>query len=176
MLNKLICFSLFFSWLYTSSLFDEHQRVLKRRFSVAKEKEFKGFTATYGVLNLQRSHDSFIDIAYNFKFLQYDNIYCGAGFFVTALQSRYLYSFLSGVCPLGFSKFVVIPSFSIGYYTISKGFDLGSKLEFHSGLSVAYCGDWCTIGVKGSHMSNAHIGKKNPGLEAFGIFFNLRSF
>jgi hypothetical protein len=62
--------------------------------------------------------------------------------------------------------FAVSPSFAPGLYAAGGGFDLGYPLEFRSELDAAYCfTSHARVGVGFSHMSNAHLGTRNPGVE-----------
>ena len=58
------------------------------------------------------------------------------------------------------------PSFAPGFYAAGGGFDLGYPLEFRSELDASYrFTSRARIGVGFSHMSNAHLGTRNPGVE-----------
>ena len=65
-----------------------------------------------------------------------------------------------------FEKFVATPTAAVGYFTHGTGIDLGAHTEFREGAEFAYRFDNLTrLGVGLYHMSNAGIGKKNPGVE-----------
>ena len=60
-------------------------------------------------------------------------------------------------------------SFAPGYYTPGRaGKDLGYALEFRSGFEVAVAlnGGW-RAGIEYYHLSNAGLGRINPGQESF---------
>jgi hypothetical protein len=63
-------------------------------------------------------------------------------------------------------KVTFTPSFAPGFYAPGDGLDLGYPLEFRSQLEASYRlpGRW-RLGVGFSHMSNASLGKTNPGVE-----------
>jgi hypothetical protein len=66
------------------------------------------------------------------------------------------------------------PSFAAGLYEKGSGSPLGSVLEFRSALSL----EWnltssASLTVFFYHLSNAGIGRLNPGLEALGIGLSL---
>tara|TARA_B100000965_G_scaffold160721_1_gene133928 strand:- start:1255 stop:1785 length:531 start_codon:yes stop_codon:yes gene_type:complete len=64
------------------------------------------------------------------------------------------------------------PSFGIGYYDDGNGKNLGNKIEFRTTLEVSYSlktND--RIGISFGHISNANIGKKNPGVEIISISY-----
>jgi lipid A 3-O-deacylase len=63
-------------------------------------------------------------------------------------------------------NFIVTPSAAAGYFTPGEGFDLGSHWEFRTGAELAYrFADERRLGIGFYHMSNAGIGKENPGQE-----------
>lgn len=63
-------------------------------------------------------------------------------------------------------RWVVTPTAAVGYFTHGSGIDLGAHCEFRTGAEFDYRFDNLTrIGVGFYHMSNAGIGKQNPGVE-----------
>jgi lipid A 3-O-deacylase len=77
--------------------------------------------------------------------------------------------------PLG-RRFVVTPSLAPGLYARGHGLDLGHAVEFRSELAFDYTlSHGAHIGLSFSHMSNAHLGDKNPGVESLMIQYS-RSF
>ncbi len=61
---------------------------------------------------------------------------------------------------------ILTPSTSAGYYYSGQGINLGSWWEFRSGVELDYrFADMKRIGVGFYHMSNAGIGKEDPGQE-----------
>jgi hypothetical protein len=63
-------------------------------------------------------------------------------------------------------RFVVTPSTAVGYFTHGSGIDLGAHTEFRSGAEFAYrFENLGRVGVGLYHISNAGIGKHNPGAE-----------
>ena len=68
-------------------------------------------------------------------------------------------------------KIVFTPSFAPGFYFKGKGKDLHFPLEFRSSMEMAYVLDnKMRLGAQFYHISNASLGKKNPGVESL-IFF-----
>ena len=62
--------------------------------------------------------------------------------------------------------FVTTLSFAPGAYHKGSGKNLGHELEFRSQIELAYrFADRSRLGVAFSHMSNASLGRKNPGTE-----------
>jgi hypothetical protein len=63
-------------------------------------------------------------------------------------------------------RVVVTPSFAPGLYARGDGIDLGYPLEFRSQIELSYRFPGAArLGLGFSHMSNAHLGSKNPGVE-----------
>ena len=70
--------------------------------------------------------------------------------------------------------FVIMPNTAVGAYTDGDGRDLGSALEFRSGLELGYRWDnEVQLGLALHHMSNAGIGDSNPGTEHLTVFLNI---
>jgi lipid A 3-O-deacylase len=64
------------------------------------------------------------------------------------------------------------PSFGVGYYDDGKGKKLGNKIEFRTTLEFSYqLSNKDRIGISFGHISNANIGKKNPGAEIISISY-----
>src|SRR5258707_9933343 len=65
-----------------------------------------------------------------------------------------------------FNKWVVTPTAAVGYFSHGSGIDLGAHCEFRTGAEFDYRFDNLTrVGVGFYHISNAGIGKQNPGVE-----------
>ena len=64
-------------------------------------------------------------------------------------------------------RFVVTPSFGLGYFDSGRTLELGGELEFRSGIELTYCfeSEW-RIGVALFHLSNGGLFDSNPGTEA----------
>ncbi len=64
-------------------------------------------------------------------------------------------------------KWIVTPNFAVAGYEDGAGRDLGHGLEFRTGLDLAYqLTDRSRLGLGIYHMSNAELGKENPGAES----------
>ena len=64
------------------------------------------------------------------------------------------------------------PSFGVGYYEDGNGKKLGNKIEFRTTLEFSYqLENRDRIGISFGHISNANIGKKNPGVEIISISY-----
>ena len=74
--------------------------------------------------------------------------------------------------PLG-RRLVLTPSLAPGLYARGGGLDLGHVIEFRSQLGLDYSlPHGARIGLFFSHMSNAHLGEKNPGVESLVINYS----
>ena len=73
------------------------------------------------------------------------------------------------------NRLVFRPSFAPGLYTKgSKGHDLGHVIEFRSGAELAYrFDDRSRLGLEVYHLSNAHLGDKNPGEESIVLTYSI---
>jgi hypothetical protein len=93
------------------------------------------------------------------------------GTFFTTKGSVYTYFALRGEIPLG-PHFLLIPIEAVGDYEKGNGKDLGSHIEFKSGAELdLVLADGIRIGPAFDHVSNAGIGKKNPGEENLLMMF-----
>jgi len=69
---------------------------------------------------------------------------------------------------------VISPNFALGYYSQGEGKRLGCLLEFRSTMEagVRLNNEWRVTGYV-SHISNAHLGRKNPGVEMAGVYLHI---
>ncbi|PCI76871.1 hypothetical protein COB21_03830 [Candidatus Aerophobetes bacterium] len=66
------------------------------------------------------------------------------------------------------------PSFAPGYFAKGGDIDLGYPLEFRTSLELAYrFKNKGRVGMMFSHISNAHLGKENPGADMLSIFYAI---
>jgi len=69
---------------------------------------------------------------------------------------------------------VLTPNFAFGGFYRGDGRDLGSALEFKSGLELDYrMDDHTRIGVAFDHISNAGITKTNPGANSAVLYYAI---
>ena len=69
-------------------------------------------------------------------------------------------------------RITLIPSFSPGFYYKGNGRNLGFPIEFHSSVELSFRlnnKNW--VGIQIYHISNAHLSRKNPGLNAVTLSF-----
>lgn len=64
------------------------------------------------------------------------------------------------------------PSFGAGLYSSGEGKFMGSPIEFRTGVEVGYeFKNEDRLGVQLTHISNAEIGKDNPGAEIVAVYY-----
>ncbi len=64
------------------------------------------------------------------------------------------------------------PSLGVGYYDDGNGKKLGNKIEFRTTFEFSYnLKNLDRVGISISHISNANIGKKNPGAEVISLSY-----
>ena len=72
------------------------------------------------------------------------------------------------------SKFYFTPSFGVGIYDDGSGKKLGNDLQFRTSLEVSYeLKNKNRIGISFSHISNANLGNKNPGVEILSFSYHV---
>ena len=72
------------------------------------------------------------------------------------------------------SKFYFTPSFGAGIYDDGSGKKLGNDLQFRTSLEVSYeLKNKNRIGISFSHISNANLGDKNPGVEILSFSYHM---
>ena len=70
------------------------------------------------------------------------------------------------------SKFFFTPSFGAGIYDDGSGKKLGNDLQFRTSLELSYeLKNKNRIAISLSHISNANLGDKNPGVEILSFSF-----
>lgn len=71
-------------------------------------------------------------------------------------------------------RIVVTPSFAAGLYHDGDGKDLGSVVEFRSGVEVGWrFDDHSRLSIMIYHLSNAGIGDTNPGTEVLSVGYAI---
>ena len=72
------------------------------------------------------------------------------------------------------SNIIFTPSFGAGYYDDGSGKKLGNELEFRTQLEISYIlKNNNRIGLSLSHISNANLGDKNPGVEVLSLSYQI---
>ena len=97
-----------------------------------------------------------------------------AGAMITTHLATYLHLGFAFSWVIG-DVFLLSPGFSAGWYQKGKsGKDLGFPLEFRSGVIVAWVHKQQRFGVHFYHLSNASLGRINPGAESLTLFFSQK--
>lgn len=118
-----------------------------------------------------------MEYKFHLKWLKSPNRYLEfrplVGAMATAKGSVYLYGGLNFDL-LFCDHLLFAPGFAAGYYVHGKGKNLGFPLEFRSGVELGWqFADWHRIGVHFYHLSNASIGKRNPGEESLVFYYDI---
>ena len=72
------------------------------------------------------------------------------------------------------SKYYFTPSFGAGFYDNGSGKNLGNTLQFRTSFEVSYeLKNKNRIGISLSHISNANLGDKNPGVEILSFSYHI---
>ena len=125
-----------------------------------------------------RSDKSLLDIGPeedNFFFLkpffgvEYTND--SASYFLTGI---YFEDNLGELFEVNKSKYYFTPSFGAGFYDDGSGKKLGNSLQFRTSFEVSYeLKNKNRIGISLSHISNANLGDKNPGVEILSLSYHI---
>ena len=121
-----------------------------------------------GLFGLQHQNDELFRKSFFGKFSPI------TGGFITENSAFYLYTGVQAEYELGF--LTITPSFAPGYYNYGDGKDLGHFLEFKSEVQMSFnVSDTAQLGMSYNHISNASLGKKNPGANSY-MFNFLKQF
>ena len=72
------------------------------------------------------------------------------------------------------SKFFFTPSFGAGIYDDGSGKKLGNDLQFRTSFEISYeLQSKNRIAISLSHISNANLGDKNPGVEILSFSYQI---
>ena len=96
------------------------------------------------------------------------------GAMITADSATYIYTGIEANYSVGVLN--LTPSFTPGLYRKGSGKDLGHPLESKSEVQLSLDLSECTnLGMSYNHVSNASLGKKNPGANSY-MFNFLKRF
>ena len=96
------------------------------------------------------------------------------GFILTENNAQYFYSGIQAHYKIG--KLNVVPSFTPGLYGKGNGKDLGHIVEFKSEVQLSFdLFSNSELGFSYNHISNASLGKKNPGANSY-MFNFIKQF
>ena len=164
-LMMLISFS-FLSFAYSA---DENQDELTTEFNFFTGMfDFSDDKQASPVLGLQHQNEElFINTGYG-------RMSPITGAFITANNAFYLYTGVQIDYEIG--PLNITPSFAPGYYGEGNGKDLGYPLEFKTEVQLSFdFNDNTNLGMSYNHISNASLGKKNPGANSY-MFNFLKQF
>ena len=72
------------------------------------------------------------------------------------------------------SKYYFTPSFGAGFYDDGSGKKLGNTLQFRTSFELSYeLKNNNRIGISFSHISNANLSDKNPGVEILSFSYHI---
>ncbi len=95
------------------------------------------------------------------------------GFTATTEGGTYGYAGI-GVDVFFGRRFVMTPNFAAGVYGNGGGKDLGYPIEFRSGVEFAYrFDDYSRLGFSFTHISNAGLDDRNPGVESLVLTYSI---
>ena len=96
------------------------------------------------------------------------------GFILTENNAQYFYTGIQAQYKIG--KLNVVPSFTPGLYGKGDGKDLGHVVEFKSEVQLSFdIFSNSELGFSYNHISNASLGKKNPGANSY-MFNFIKQF
>ena len=72
------------------------------------------------------------------------------------------------------NNLIFTPSIGAGYYDNGSGKNLGNNIEFRTTLEISYqLKNKNRVGISFSHISNANLGDKNPGVEILSFSYHI---
>lgn len=112
------------------------------------------------------THRAHLGLEYRFRSLSPWGLVPSIGYAFAFSGAHFLYGDLRRDFWLN-DRWAVVPSFGVGSFKDGGNLELGQRLEFRSGLELAYClhGNY-RIGAAFFHLSNGGLSDRNPGTEA----------
>ena len=96
------------------------------------------------------------------------------GAMITLDSATYIYTGIEANYSVG--PINITPSFTPGLYRQGDGKDLGHPIEFKSEVQLSFdLSEGSNLGMSYNHVSNASLGKKNPGANSY-MFNFLKKF
>ncbi len=139
------------------------------------------FSVSTGIFDLMREKHRTWEVSLEYKFhfsrpkapLHFLEFRPLVGAMATVKGSTYLYAGLNlDLFPC--DQIVVAPGFAAGWYQAGNGKNLGYPVEFRSGVELAWqFKDASRLGIHFYHLSNAGLGRRNPGEESFVLFYDI---
>lgn len=104
---------------------------------------------------------------------QYHGLRPTVGILGNSDSAMYGYAGINWDLPLGIAPIIITPGTAVGAYSQGDSKDLGHGLEFRSSLEVTYqFNDGQRVGAAISHLSNASLGDRNPGVETLQFIYS----
>ncbi len=104
-------------------------------------------------------------VEYRFRSFSQWKIIPAVGYAFSSSHASFLYTDLRHDFWLS-DRWILIPSFGVGYFDDSTKTQLGYPIEFRSGIELAYrFYRQYRIGMAVFHLSNGDLSKNNPGTE-----------
>ena len=126
------------------------------------------FRSDNSLLNIGPKEDNFFFLKPFFG-LEYTND--SASYFLTGI---YFEDNLGELFESKKSKYFFTPSFGLGFYDDGSGKKLGNDIQFRTSFEISYeLKNKNRIGVSFSHISNANLGDKNPGVEILSLSYHV---
>lgn len=127
-----------------------------------------------GYFDVTQDDNSALQIGAEYR---YRDVYYGlrpaVGFNVTNDEAIYGYGGFFWDLHLS-DRWIFTPNVVAGAFSHGDGKDLGHGIEFRSGLELSYQFDQGSrLGLAFNHISNASIGKRNPGAEALLVSYQF---
>ena len=120
------------------------------------------------ILNIGPKEDNFFFLK---PFIGFEYTGDSASYFLSGI---YLEDNLGQLLQGKENNFLFTPSFGVGYYDNGSGKNLGNNIEFRTTLELSYqLKNNNRIGLSFGHISNANIGKKNPGVEILSLSYQI---
>jgi len=120
------------------------------------------------IINIGPKEDNFF---YLKPFFGFEYTSDSASYFLTGI---YLEDNLGELFEGKKSKYFFTPSFGAGIYDDASGKNLGNDLQFRTSFEVSYeLKNKNRIGISFSHISNANLGDKNPGVEILSLSYHI---
>jgi lipid A 3-O-deacylase len=140
--------------------------------ALAQDPSFLSFSAGYFDMNRQK--DTAVEVGVQWRGSEKLWIFQPiVGAMATFDGAGYVYGGISLDIFLG-NRLVFRPSFAPGLYAKGKGYDLGHVVEFRSAAELAWrFDDRSRLGIEFYHLSNAHLGDKNPGEESLTLTYAI---
>jgi len=140
--------------------------------ALAQDPSFLSFSA--GWFDMNRQKDEAIEVGVQWR--GSDKLWIFqpiAGAMATFDGATNVYAGISLDIFLG-NRLVFRPSFAPGLYFHGNGYDLGHVVEFRSAAELAWrFDDRSRLGLEFYHLSNAHLGDKNPGEESIVLTYAI---